>query len=241
MNRCILLGVDAPISPATQQAIHTIKKLIGPMAPRLRLILLHVIPLPYVSSPALGVYTGQMQPPAATAEQRLEAEKVLATVRMSLQEQELDALRIEICIRQGSPADEILKVAREVHADLLIIGSRGSAPLEQVRRFFLGSKSRKILQSATCPVMIVSFPSIKRPTDLVAWYEEAITGYLRENPGGLTVFTPLEVARLFAPPGGKKGSSRKERAAAVLALEHLTKEGLLCRHEVKGELRYVND
>lgn len=241
MNKCIVLGIDAPLSPATQQAIRTIKTLIGPAAPRLRLILLHVIPLPYVSSPALGVYTGQMQPPAATAEQRLEAEKVLATVRSSLQEQLTDSLRVEICIRQGSPADEMLKVAREVHADLLVVGSRGGGMWERVRRFFLGSKSRRVLQSATCPVMIVNVSPAKRPSDLVAWYEEAITYYLHENPGGLTVFTPTEVAQLFAPPGGKKGSNRKERAAAVLALEHLAKAGLLCRHEVQGELRYVND
>jgi nucleotide-binding universal stress UspA family protein len=241
MNKCILLGVDAPLSPATRQAIRTIKELVEPMAPQFRLILLHVIPLPYVASPALGLYTGQLQPSSITSDQRLEAEKVLAAVRSTLQEQTHNAPRIDICIRQGSPTDEIIRVAREVHASLVIVGSRGNTTREQLRRFFLGSKSRRILHGAGCPVMIVSLPHTKRPSDLVAWYKEAITHYLNENPGGLTVFTPAEVAQLFAPSGLKKGPGRKERAAAALALDHLAGAGLLCRHEVKGELRYVND
>lgn len=241
MNKCILLGVDAPLSPATRQAIRTIKEFIGPQGPQVRLVLLHVIPIPYVTSPALGMYTGQLQPTTVNAEQRMEAEKVLAVVRSSLQEQVSDTLRVDICIRLGSPTDEILRVAREIHADLVIVGSRGSAPGERLRRFFMGSKSRRILLGATCPVMIVSLPHSKRPSDLVAWYEEAITRYLNENPGGLTVFTPAEVTQLFAPPSAKKEPGRRERAAAILALEHLAKEGVLCRHDIKGEMRYVND
>ena len=241
MNKCIVLGVDAPLSPATRQAIRTIKELIGPLAPRVRLVLLHVIPIPYVTSPALGMYSGQLQPNIATAEQRMEAEKVLASVRGVLQETASDALRIDICIRLGSPADEILKVARETHADLVIVGSRGNMWRESMRRFFLGSKSRQILRGATCPVMVVALPPAKPPVDLVIWYEEAITRYLHEQPDGLTVFTPAEVAQLFAPPNGKRAASRKERAAAIHALEHLAQEGVLCRHDIQGEMRYVND
>lgn len=241
MNKCIVLGVDAPISPATRQAIRTIKELLEPMLPCVRLILLHVIPIPYVTSPTLGMYTGQIQSTAITAEQREEAEKVLATVRGSLQEQNAHVLHIEICIRLGSPPDEILKLAGDVHADMIIVGSHGNRARDRMRRFFLGSKSRRILQGATCPVLIVSLPDAKRPADLVAWYEEAITRYLHENPGGLAVFKPVEVAQLFAPPNAARGPGRKERAAAILALEHLAGTGVLCRHEVQGELRYVND
>jgi nucleotide-binding universal stress UspA family protein len=241
MNKCIVLGVDAPLSPATRQAIRTIKELIGPLAPRVRLVLLHVIPIPYVTSPALGMYSGQLQPSLVTTEQRLEAEKVLAAVRASLQEANLDSLRMDICIRLGSPADEILKVARETHADLVVVGSRGNQWLERLRRFFMGSKSRQILRGAECPVMIVVLPEAQRPADLVGWYEEAITRYLSEQPGGLTVFTPAEVALLFLPPNVRRAPNRKERAAARLALERLAQEGVLCRHDIQGEMRYVND
>lgn len=240
MNRCIVLGIDAPLSPATRQAIRTIKELIGPMAP-LRLILLHVVSIPYVASPVLGICAGQFQPTEVNVDQRLEAEKVLTMVRNSFQERQEEALRIDICIRQGAPAEEIVRVAREVRADLVIVGSRGNAVRERLRRFFMGSKSRRVLQGVSCPVMIVSLPSYERPANLVDWYEQAITHYLHENSGDLTVFTSQEVAQLFAPPNIRKAPGRKERAAAVLALEHLARSGVLCRHEVKGELRYVND
>lgn len=241
MNKCILLGVDAPLSPATRQAIRTIKELIGPLAPQVRLVLLHVIPIPYVTSPALGMYSGQIQPGLATAEQRMEAEKVLAVVRSSFQEAACDSLRVEICIRLGSPADELLKVARETRADLVIVGSRGNQLWECVRRFFMGSKSRQVLRGATCPVMIVTLPCAEKPVDMATWYEEAITRYLNEQPGGLTVLTPAEVAQLFVPPNAKREPGRKEQAAALRALEHLARTGVLCRHDIQGEMRYVND
>ncbi|HEX7734889.1 MAG TPA: universal stress protein [Ktedonobacteraceae bacterium] len=241
MNKCILLGVDAPLSPATRQAIRTIKDFIGPLAPRVRLVLLHVIPIPYVASPALGMYSGQIQPGLATAEQRTEAEKVLALVRAQFQESTLDSLRTEMCIRLGSPADEILKVAREARADLIVVGSRGNSLRERVRRFFLGSKSRQVLRGANCPVMIVTLPLVPRPVNLVTWYEEAITRYLNDQPGGLTVLTSEEAAQLFLPPNAKRIPSRKERAAAQRALEHLAQEGVLCRHDIQGQMRYVND
>ncbi len=241
MNKCIVLGIDAPLSPATRQAIRTIKEFVGPMTPQLRLILLHVIPLSYVNSSTIGLYTSQFQQMAMTSEQRQIAEKTLGAVRGSIQSQGFDALHIDICIRVGSPAEEIVKLARETRADMVIIGSRGNALVERTRRFFLGSKSRRVLECASCPVMIVTAVPEYRPDDLVAWYEEEITRYLRANPGDLAVFNPEEVAQLFAPPGGKKVPGRKERAAAVMALEHLAGEGVLCRHEVEGELRYVND
>jgi hypothetical protein len=88
--------------------------------------------------------------------------------------------------------------------------------------------------------MIVTSPHIKQPSDLVAWYEEAITRYLQEHTDGLMVFTPGEVAEKFAPPD-KNAPGRKETAAAILALEQLARDGVLCRHDVKGEMRYVND
>lgn len=241
MNKCIVLGIDAPLSPATRQAIRTITEFVEPMAPQVRLVLLHVIPLPCVTSLTLGMYTGQLQPDVVTVDQRLDAENVLAAVRAMLQEQTPALSRVDVCIRRGSPADEIARTARELHADMIIVGSRGNRTCERIRRIFLGSKSRQVLQSSLCPVMIVSPPDTKQPADLVTWYKEAITRYLHEDSGGLTVFTPAEVARFFPPPSLKKEPGRKERTAAALALEHLARTGVLCRHEVKGELRYVND
>ena len=134
-------------------------------------------------------------------------------------------------------------MAHELHIDLIIIGSQGNTTRQRLRRFFAGSVSRRILDLASCPVMVAvppALPHSKKPRDLVKWYEESITHYLQEHTGDLTVFTPQEVALTFAP-SSRKAPGRKERAAAILALDRLAHSGLLCRHDVKGEMRYVND
>ena len=243
MKKRILLGIDALISPATQHALRTISELIEQAIPQLHLVLLHVIPVPNVTSPALGMYVGQLQPTSSTSDQRAEGELALRRAQIELQNRGLAPDQIETLTRLGSPAEELAKAARELQVDVIVVGSRGNGARQQARRFFAGSISRRILALAPCPVMIVTLPHpihIKQPHDLVKWYEESITRYLQEHTSDLTVFTPQEVALAFIPPH-KKGPGRKERAAAILALEHLARNGVLCRHDVKGEMRYVND
>jgi nucleotide-binding universal stress UspA family protein len=240
MNKRILLGIDAPISPATQQALHSISKFVEQAAPLLQLVLLHVIPIPSISSPALGMYVGHMQPTLFSTEQRSQAEEALRDACDELRKQGVDAGQIETLVYTGVPADQIVKAAKELHVDFIVVGSRGSSTKQKIRRFLAGSTSRRILQLAPCPVMIVCCPQSKQPADLVTWYEMSITHYLQEHTSDLTVFSPLEVAKMFAPPG-KKAVGRKEKAAAILALEQLARGGVLCRHDVKGEMRYVND
>ncbi|HZU70275.1 MAG TPA: universal stress protein [Ktedonobacteraceae bacterium] len=240
MSKRILLGVDAPLSPATLYALRTVSELIEQISPHVEFVLVHVVPAPYIASPSLGVYAGQLQTTTATTEQRAQAEHVLRKASLELQNHGIDANSIETLMRVGLPAEGIVKAAKDAFADLIVVGSRGNALQQRVRRVFAGSISRKVLQLAPCPVMIVTYPRLKQPSDLVTWYEEAITRYLQEHTGGLMVFTPAEVAEKFAPPH-KTAPGRKETAAAILALEQLARDGKLCRHDVKGEMRYVND
>ena len=250
MNKRILLGIDANFSPATQQALQTVSEFMQQAAPLLRLVLLNVIPIPAVASPSLGLYAGQFQSLSITTEQRTEAENILWRARAELQKHGVASEQIEVLIRVGLPADEIVRAAQELQVDFIVIGSRGSSLGQRIRRFFAGSISRKVLHTALCPVMIVSSLQLRtptstsskaaRPADLVKWYEEAIMHYLQEHTSALTVFTPFEVAQIFAP-SKRKAPKRKEIAAATLALERLARSGVLCRHEVKGEQRYIND
>src|SRR5260370_14249924 len=85
MNKGILLGIDAPISPATQQALRTMSEFVEQAAPQVHLVLLHVIPIPAIASPALGMYVGHMQPTLFTYEQRAQAEDALRKARTHLQ------------------------------------------------------------------------------------------------------------------------------------------------------------
>ena len=240
MNKRILLGIDLSFTPATQYALRVARELLEDSSPHLHLVLVCVIPVPTVSSPASSMYLGHLMPLAVTPEQRTQAEDVLHQVRLKLQKEGIAPEQIEVLIRVGLPADELLKVARELRVNLIIIGSRGYSWQQRLRRFLMGSISQRVLKLAPCPVLLASAPTVSRSGDLVSWYEEAITTYLQQHTDTLTVFTPLEVAQKFVPPN-KKAPGRKEMAAATLALEQLAGTGLLCRHDVKGELRYVND
>lgn len=52
----------------------------------------------------------------------------------------------------GRPDEEIVELAEEIGAGMVVIGSRG---LEGVRRALLGSVSESVLRHAHCPVMVV--------------------------------------------------------------------------------------
>ena len=55
-------------------------------------------------------------------------------------------------VRNGSPVDEILTVAEEIDADLIVLGSHGTG---RAKRFLLGSVSDRVMEYATCSVLIV--------------------------------------------------------------------------------------
>jgi nucleotide-binding universal stress UspA family protein len=59
---------------------------------------------------------------------------------------------------EGDPANEILKFADELSADLIAMGSHGRTG---VMRFLMGSVSRKVLDQAQCPVLVVRIPDVE--------------------------------------------------------------------------------
>lgn len=244
MKKRILLGIDAPISPATQQALRMAGSLAEELSSQTVFVLLHVIPAPAMTTPGIGIYGGHVQMPLLTSEQRERGEAALRRARALLLDRGLMPEQIEMVLRQGAPAEELVKTAKELQVEMIVMGNRGNSWRQRLRRFFIGSVSRRILAIANCPVTIVAppapEPAQRRPRDLVKWYESSITHYLEEHTGDLTVFTPQEVTRTFALPDNKE-PGRKERAAAILALEQLASNGILCRHDIKGEIRYVND
>ncbi len=239
MNKRILLGVDTSLSPPTQHALRVTSELLEQSSPDVRLVVLHVIPVPPDTLHPLRMSSGALRPFSPTSQQRLQAEHALWRARTALQQQGIAPERIEWLQRVGTPADEIVKAARELDVDSIVLGNRGYALAQRIRRMLVGSTSHRVLRLAPCPVMLVFPPRKPRVESLVAWYKEAVTRFLHEYPGSLQVFTACDVARMFAPPKGTVGS--KEVEAAALALEQLASDGLLCRHKVKGELRYLND
>lgn len=55
-------------------------------------------------------------------------------------------------LKYGRPPEVILEYADEIHADLIIVGSRG---LSGIREFVLGSVSHNVVQHAKAPVLVV--------------------------------------------------------------------------------------
>jgi nucleotide-binding universal stress UspA family protein len=51
-----------------------------------------------------------------------------------------------------SPADEITKYAREVHADIVVVGTHGRGG---VSRLLMGSVAELVVRNAPCPVLVV--------------------------------------------------------------------------------------
>src|SRR5712691_12079170 len=184
MNRRIVLAIDAYISPQTRHVLRVASELLELSAPQLGVVLLHVISLPYITPSKFG-----MSSVTPTAEQRELAEHALHRARIELQKQGIVPERIEILLRSGTPTDEIVKAAKELEADFIMIGSRGTSLKQKMRRFLMGSTSYRVLKLAPCPVMIASPPHMPHPRNLIVWYKKAITHSLHDQPGRLFILT----------------------------------------------------
>jgi nucleotide-binding universal stress UspA family protein len=79
---------------------------------------------------------------------REQLERMLSQLRDRVQR---NGIKIETQVAAGHPAEEIISKAREDHADLIIVGHRGTSSLDQLT---LGSVSEQVLSHAPCPVMV---------------------------------------------------------------------------------------
>ncbi len=77
------------------------------------------------------------------------ATAVLDYYRKALEDKGLT--NVKTIVRKGHPAEEILKVAREENADMIIVGARG----KRTSHLFMGSVSREVANTAQVPVLIV--------------------------------------------------------------------------------------
>lgn len=102
--------------------------------------LVAVVPEPGVAFPPPGDYMDEL---------RKSAEQALQEVIDSAWEQ---GKRVVRAIRQGPPFLEIVRYAKEVDADLIVLGTHGRTGLAHV---LLGSVAEKVVRKASCPVLTV--------------------------------------------------------------------------------------
>ncbi|HEX9131093.1 MAG TPA: universal stress protein [Ktedonobacteraceae bacterium] len=237
-EQILLLGVDMDLAPATQAMLQGARSLLLELAPQSQATLLTVIPVPFDASSSPGRFRGQAPSLAATSVQRRQARCTLQRAWAMLVQGGIAPGRLEMQVREGVPAEELVKVAAERQVACIVLGYRGAALGQRLRRLLLGSTSAQVLHKVACPVLLVPVPSA--PTDLVAWYEAAITRELCEHACGLSIFTPEEVASRFAPQHRIRPRSKEVRAAKA-ALQQLADQGMLICQQVKGTWQCFND
>ncbi len=82
---------------------------------------------------------------------RVQAEMTTFIARELSEAKTIERVHFFVHVRIGKPADEILAVAREVGADLIVVGTKG---LTGVERLVLGSVAEKVVREAGCTVQV---------------------------------------------------------------------------------------
>jgi universal stress protein A len=113
-----------------------------------RLVILHVADLPVLA------YGEGVVPP--------DPEIYQASLRDQLEGLHIPipGLRVERRFEEGDPPAEILRVADEIGADLIVLGTHGRTGLG---RLLMGSVAERVMRKATCPVLTVKTPFEEAP------------------------------------------------------------------------------
>lgn len=115
-----------------------------------------VVTLAYVVRPLNPMLrTGGVDPAdTAEAEELLEREQEAATDHLEGSRRRLEAAgkRAILEIRTGDPAKQLLDLAEDLHADLLVCGARGASLIEGL---LLGSVADRLLKHAPCSLLVV--------------------------------------------------------------------------------------
>jgi nucleotide-binding universal stress UspA family protein len=61
-------------------------------------------------------------------------------------------VKATVVLRDGDPADQIVRACRTTKSDLIIVGTHGRRGLP---KFFLGSVAERVVSTASCPVVTV--------------------------------------------------------------------------------------
>ena len=111
-----------------------------------QLVLVHVVmrQIYAINPPEAGVLAGT----AIVRELEADGKAILTKGEETAKAQ---GIPVETRLREGVPAEELLRAASDEKVDLMVLGSRG---LSQVKAFFLGSVSDKVSHHAKCPTLI---------------------------------------------------------------------------------------
>ena len=107
--------------------------------------LINVITIPAMGIPEMGIAYGSTIMESATKDAQGALDALAARYRDRVT---VAPPRLEV----GDPRDVIDRVAKEIGADLIVMGTHGR---RGVRRMLLGSVAESVVRSAPCPVLTV--------------------------------------------------------------------------------------
>jgi nucleotide-binding universal stress UspA family protein len=110
--------------------------------------LLHVHPLPMLTAPDGGV----MLPADVLAEV---SEASAQALRRLATEWRAKGVEIETHLADGAPHHEILRLAQEIDADMIVMGTHGRTG---VAHLLVGSVAEKVVRASHTPVLTVRLP-----------------------------------------------------------------------------------
>jgi nucleotide-binding universal stress UspA family protein len=142
--RTIVVSTD--FSDSGDAAIsHVLRLGQGPGA---RVLIVHVLEAYPTPNPLYAHYY-----PMPTPEQTRQAEaSALEALRARIPAELRGSGRVEALVGHGVPASEILRIAEEQKASVIVIATRGRAGL---LRLALGSVAERVIREAPCPVLVV--------------------------------------------------------------------------------------
>jgi nucleotide-binding universal stress UspA family protein len=145
----VLLAMDG--SSDSWEAVALLKTLKFPRSSRLTI--LHVVEKP-AALITMAWVSAQMDATQFAEECRRTGQEAGAKLLEETQRDLIgEELEVDTKLAEGHAADEILKVAQEVQADLIVVGTRGMTELRRV--MMLGGVSHKVVRHAECSVLVV--------------------------------------------------------------------------------------
>lgn len=145
MFKHILVPLDG--SQIAEQALPHAEELAKTFGSRLTIISVvepYVIALPTTPAP-VPAYNIDTDMDALVAER----DDYLQMIKKEAADRGVD---VEIALRRGRPADEILHFAKENQASLIIMTTHGRSG---IRRFIYGSVAERVLHSTEVPILLV--------------------------------------------------------------------------------------
>jgi nucleotide-binding universal stress UspA family protein len=79
-------------------------------------------------------------------------EKLKGFIEAGLRAAKVPLLHVNAHVYPGDPATEILRLADDVQADLIVVGTHGRVG---VKRLLLGSVAESVMRDALCPVLVM--------------------------------------------------------------------------------------